>query len=143
MTNIQAAILYGQLEILPQILDMKQNIFNIYNNSLKNHQKILTQSISQGTNHSNWMFGIRVLNNPNYETAELFFKNNNIEIRPMFYPITEHSYLIENPDVHISDCSNASLLNKECFILPSYPELSTEDQKYILKILNEYVISFK
>jgi perosamine synthetase len=141
MTNIQAAILYGQLEILPQIMEMKEEIFYDYRLALENRDDILYQAIDPNTKHSNWMFGIRVLGNPNYERAEAYFKQVGIEIRPMFYPIDTHQHLNNNYTVHIGNTTNARLLNQECFILPSYPELTVGEQAYILDTLNHYVKS--
>ncbi len=34
---------------------------------------------------------------------------------------------------------NASILAGECFILPSYPELTEEELEYIVKAVKEYV----
>jgi perosamine synthetase len=141
MTNIQAAILYGQLEILPQIMEMKEEIFYDYRLALEHREDILFQAVDPNTKHSNWMFGIRVLGNRNYERAEAYFKQVDIEIRPMFYPIDTHQHLNNNYTVHIGDTTNARLLNQECFILPSYPELTVAEQAYILDTLNHYVKS--
>jgi len=138
MTNIQAAILCGQLEILPEILQKKNDVFNKYRLELKDREDIFMQISSQNTENANWMFGIRVPGN-NYEVTELFFKNKGIEIRPMFYPITSHQHLVDAAQINYEDCSNAELLNKECFILPSYPELTILEQDYIIQTLNEYL----
>jgi dTDP-4-amino-4,6-dideoxygalactose transaminase len=86
------------------------------------------------------MFGVRVLGQLSYDAAELYFKMKGIEIRPMFYSIFAHDHLNNNPDIRPCDCTVADLLNKECFILPSYPELSAADQQYIIDTVNGYVI---
>lgn len=139
MTNIQAALLCGQLDVLPDILSMKQDVFGIYRNSLKDRADVLFQKAESNTEHSNWMFGIRVPGNTNYEIAEAYFKQQGVEIRPMFYPITSHSHLKNLPYVDISACDNAELLNKECFVLPSYPELTRGEQAHILNTLESYL----
>jgi len=144
MTNVQAAILLGQLEILPSIIEMKRAIFNRYRAHLKDREDILFQVNEAGTENANWMFGVRIPNKPNhsYQLAELFFRKNGVEIRPMFYPIDAHDYLRENHNVMYGDCSKAKILNEQCFILPSYPDLTTDEQKHILKTLDEYVGSY-
>lgn len=139
MTNIQAAILYGQLEILPDIWRMKQKVFDTYRNRLAGREDVLMQTLAPNTEHGNWMFGIRVPDNQGYEQTEAFFKNRNVEIRPMFYPMDAHQYLRDQEWIHIGDCTNAKLLNKECFILPSYPDLTPEEQLHILATLEEYL----
>jgi perosamine synthetase len=139
ITNVQAGLLVGQLEILPQIQEMKANIFEIYRNHLKDREDVRMQTISKETTHANWMFGVRVPGQKNYETAERFFNAQRVEIRPMFYPITSHGHLKDHSDIWHTDCTNADLLSKECFILPSYPELKTEELKHILQTLDEYL----
>lgn len=139
MTNIQAALLYGQLEVLPEILSLKKELFSKYRIHVKDRADVIPQAIDSSTEHSDWMFGVRVPGNPNYQQAEMFFKNEGIEIRPMFYPITSHKYITDMDYVDIGDCSNAELLNKECFILPSYPGITTEEQTHILNTLDKYL----
>lgn len=137
MTNIQAALLYGQLEILPAIWAMKQRVFDVYRERLFNREDVFIQKIVTGTEHGNWMFGIRIPGHIGYDKAEAYFKKHNIEIRPMFYPIHAHNYL--HGKVSWDGCSNAELLHKECFILPSYPGLIPEEQDHILKTLDNYL----
>lgn len=139
MTNIQAAILCGQLDALPTILSMKNDIFNQYRSAFMNREDVAIQIIDPNTKNANWMFGIRVINNINYELTEKFFTAKNIEIRPIFYPMSTHSYLQNNPNVSLESETNAILLNKECFIIPSFPELTKEEQKYIITTVNEYI----
>lgn len=143
MTNIQAAILYGQLEILPQILSMKQDVFDRYRDALKDRDNIFIQSEAPGTKHSNWMFGVRIPNSKGYDAAADFFEKHGIEIRPMFYPAYMHDHLKDNPDISLSLHLDSKFLNRDCFILPSYPELSIEEQNHILKVLEEYLEGIK
>lgn len=139
MTNVQAAILCGQLDVLPEIIDRKNTVFNLYSQAFKDREDIKIQEQMEQTTPANWMFGVRVPGSPGYEPAEKYFRAQGIEIRPMFYPIFDHPYLKNHPDVWGCDCLNARLLNKECFILPSYPELSTEDQFHIIYTVNQYL----
>lgn len=138
MTNIQAALLYGQLEILPEIMDKKQAVFEAYRHALKDHDTIKMQVQEENTEHSNWMFGVRVLGKSNYQEAELYFKGHGIEVRPMFYPIQDHAHLRSNPYVNWVPNDSAEILNEQCVILPSYPSLTSEEQTHILNTLHNY-----
>lgn len=141
MTNVQAAILLGQLEVMPDILDMKAKVFDNYRVALNNREDVFIQKQAANTEHSNWMLGIRVPDNKSYVKAEAYFKDNDIEIRPMFYPINAHTHLVNNSVVSYGECANAETLNRECFILPSYPELTIGEQVHIIKVLNNYIRS--
>jgi perosamine synthetase len=139
-TNIQAALLFGQLEVLPDILNMKQQVFDTYRKAFSDREDCCPQTIEKDTIFANWMFGIRIIKS-NYEEAELYFKNKGIEIRPMFYPIYTHNHIKNNNKIKYNKDFNAELLNKECIILPSYPELTKEQQKYIINTVEEYIKS--
>lgn len=143
MTNIQAAILYGQLQCLPEIFDLKNQLFTTYRDHIKDREDVVAQTITPDTRHSNWMFGIRVPKSKGYDHAEQFFKDKSIEIRPMFYPLSTHQHIVSNPKIQLGDETNAIILNKTCFILPSYPGLSSGEVKYILKTLDEYLLEIK
>lgn len=145
MTNVQAALLYGQLEVLPEIVAKKAAIFDRYRAHLKGREDIVCQTIPVGTEPANWMFGVQdVFKNTGHRAGEgsAYFEWKRVETRPMFYPIDAHEYLRHNPNVSYGDCSKAKLLNEQCFILPSYPDLTEEEQKYILHMLDQYAKSY-
>ena len=148
ITNVQAAILCGQIDLLPTIRQMKYDVFDKYRQAFGERENIKIQSIAPGTEHANWMFGIRVVGNTDYEDAERYFKEQGIEIRPMFYSILTHQHLRHSPSIFGVDyrtlyCANADLLQKECFILPSFPELSAAEQTHIIATVESYLKTIK
>lgn len=134
-TNIQAAILLGQLEILDEILEKKSAIFDTYRKRFSSINNVRMQKAEDNTEHSNWMFAIRIIGGHGYDCAESYFKSCGIEIRPMFYPITVHKHL---SDIYVEDINVSELLNRECIVLPSYPELSQKEQEYIIECVEKY-----
>jgi perosamine synthetase len=140
MTNIQAAILCTQIDLASEIIQRKQDVFEFYRHAFSSRDDIKVQNIDPSTTHSNWMFGVRVPGQLCYEAAEIFFKLHGIEIRPMFYSIFKHDHLSGHQDIFGVDCTNADLLQKECFILPSFPELTQIELRHIIDTVNEYVI---
>ncbi len=147
MTNIQAAILYGQLEILPEILEKKETIFDRYRTFIDQvGPPAYNQFIEPGIEHANWMFAFRLeyINRPDISFQD-YFAQAQIETRPMFYPLKSHPFLQTNP-IHSqwwinfgSHFNLAEKLHNEIFILPSYPDLTQEEQSYILSILDQYI----
>ena len=63
MTNVQAALLLGQLEILEEIQERKRIIFDLYRKELSGVAELELQEIENGTEPSNWMFAIKCKNN--------------------------------------------------------------------------------
>ena len=137
MTNIQAAILYGQLNDIDIILDKKKKIFEQYKVELNGLKNILFQEEEEKTSHSNWMFGIRITNIDLIikKELELFLYESGIDSRPMFYDINSHHYL---SDIK-TDTTNAKILQTQCIILPSYPELTKSQITYICNKIKFFI----
>ena len=137
MTNIQAALLYGQLLIQEEIRQRKAEVFDLYKTELGDMEEISFQFLEAGTEHAQWMFGVR-FNNFDLNTKrmlELFLFENNIETRPMFYPINTHEHL-----KHIKgDTTVALQLNHQCLLLPSFPELTRSQILTVCRKIKEFV----
>ena len=133
MTNVQAAILLGQLENIPLIHKNKQRVFERYRDNLANIKGISIQEQEEDTAHSMWMFGCRFDNLESYRKAELYFSKNEIDTRPMFYSYKNHKHLNFTGSDNI-----ARKLNKQIVIFPSYPELKDDEIDYVC----EQIIDF-
>lgn len=138
MTNIQAAILYGQLLDLNVITNMKKEVFDEYKNNLSSVDEIEFQKIDPNTVHSNWMFGVRFPNFTlqNKRDLELFLFEFDIDSRPMFYDINKHLFLSEIKNESI----NSETLQRQCLILPSYPELTKGQINYVCEKIKKFLI---
>ena len=137
MTNVQAAILHGQLLNINTIIQKKSYVFDMYKELLKDIDEIAFQKSDPDTKHANWMFGIRFKGGTGYQNAEKFFNNNYIDVRPMFYPVHAHKHL-----EHIKSYGGSAVaeqLNKECLILPSYPELKDHEICHIANTVMRYI----
>jgi perosamine synthetase len=135
-TNIQAALLYGQLESLNEILELKQELVNKYINGLKDCDHVVFQTQEPDTIHSNWMFGIRFTNGITYDYALEYFTKHQIDIRPMFYTHNKHEYL-KNHIISYKNNEIGEKINETSIILPSYPGLKNEEIQYIINKVKE------
>ena len=132
MTNVQAAMLLGQLENIDYILENKKRVFTRYRENLKNIEGIKLQKEDENTSCSMWMFGVQFNNLNSYKSAQQYFNAQKIETRPMFYSYKRHGHLN-----FFGEDSIASLINSQVVIFPSFPELSDEDLDYVCdRILN-------
>lgn len=122
MTNVQAAILYGQLEMRDEIRERKREVFSWYKSELSGVEEVHFQKEEEHTEHAQWMFAVRFdgFTHSRKRELELFLFENNIETRPMFYSINEHAHLKNIPSVN----TIADQLNHQCLLLPSFPELT-------------------
>lgn len=139
MTNIQAAFLYEQLNDVENILANKKHIFENYETLLQpliNEGKISLFKKEDNTQNAHWIFAVRIIgNNKSIEETTEFFKSNNIDIRPFFYPINKHGHLtsIENND------EISLLLNKEIIMIPSSPTITIEQQKQVVDVIELFL----
>lgn len=136
MTNIEAAFLYDQLLDLQSIIAQKQEVFQRYRERFSQLQSIKLFSIEHGTTPANWMFAIRIPNNPITITNTVeFFKQNNVDIRPFFYPMHRHQHLADAPTDPI-----AETLNRDIIMLPSSPTLKQKQQYHIVNTTIKFML---
>lgn len=137
MTNVQAAILYGQLELADEIRNMKAEVFQTYRTELASVEQVKFQVVEKGSSHAEWMFAVRFdgFTQQQKKDLELFLFENSIETRPMFYPINAHEHL-----KHVEgDVAVATQLNHQCLMLPSYPTLSVGQVKLICNTIKNFM----
>lgn len=140
MTNIESAFLYDQLNDINSILENKRKIFKNYEyllNELIIQNKIKLVKNEDNTQSADWIFALQIIdNNKTIEETCQFFRDNNIDIRPFFYPINKHLHLInlENND------TISNILNKEIIMIPSSPIITYEEQKIIVNIIIKFLL---
>lgn len=133
MTNIQAAILLGQLENIDYIFENKKRVFERYRNNLKDSLKIKLQKEEDGTTHSMWMLGVKFIGLKSYPLAREYFINKEIDTRPMFHSYKKHRHLS-----FFGKDDNATDINNNVVIFPSYPMLSDEEIDMICDFILEF-----
>jgi perosamine synthetase len=140
MTNIEAGFLYDQLNDYKHIIELKKNIFNNYDsmlNKLIKYNKIKLLVKEENTMNSNWMYTI-ILKCMSFDKLEKFMEYKNVQIRPFFYDIHVHNHLNNikkcEEDEFTKEITNYGVM------LPSYPELTLDEQKYIISCLEEFLL---
>lgn len=140
MTNIQAGFLYDQLNDIEHILELKDNIIKGYAMLLKDlfdSNKVIKIKKEDNTEHSNWMYSI-IIPSVQFEDLEKYMKENNIEIRPVFYDIHTHAHL--KNITNIFDNTFSKTITQMGVILPSFPELTINEQEHIISFLKTYIL---
>ena len=135
MTNIQAAFLYDQLNDLDTILNKKHQLFTNYTKMFVGTDVIYNE-IETGTEHSTWMLSM-YLKGLHYAEFESFMEEKDIQVRPLFYDIRKHRHL-ENIKIEYEEIDT-----HHGFMIPSFPELSREQQEYIVNCIKEYLVTKK
>lgn len=138
MTNVQAALLMGQLEILQEIRKKKLVLFDRYKHQLSGIDRIKFQKKEPKTFHSHWMFGIKIedATKDEVDRLKLYLFQNDIDSRPMFPPIWKHPHLSYYGKV--TETPIAQKLYDSVIILPSYPDLSSSSISYICNTIKDF-----
>lgn len=130
MTNICCAIGLAQLERLDTILQKKRHIAELYKELLR-HSDFQVHDEIEHVYHSYWMISILVPKADQRDAIRERLSGSGIETRPVFYPVHSmpmysHKYQRYN---------NAEDIAWRGINLPSYPDLSDEQIKYICNVL--------
>uniref|UniRef100_A0A6C0JAI4 Uncharacterized protein n=1 Tax=viral metagenome TaxID=1070528 RepID=A0A6C0JAI4_9ZZZZ len=139
MTNVQAALLYEQLIDIEHILENKYKIFDNYDKlfeDLISPGKVTIYKKEKDTVNSPWIYAVRILNNKTIEETNHYFKANDIDIRPFFYPINAHKHLetIENKD------EVSYIFNREIIMIPSSPTITAKEQQKVADVIYKFIL---
>jgi len=133
MTNICAAIGLAQLHQLDKFLERKKNLVMKYKHNL---QKLPISFLKEERlyENSNWMINILVDNQDIRSKLRNYLEKNEIETRPMFYPIhTMQIYKNYNQDCKVSEELSLRGIN-----LPSWPGLNNDQINFICNKIKEF-----
>jgi perosamine synthetase len=135
MTNICAAIGLAQLECIDEILANKIRVANAYMEAFQNTEVEFHRE-EDGTKHSYWMVSILIKNADLRAPLMQHMKNHGIDSRPLFYPCHTMPVYSEHKDeiLPVTDQLSYRGIN-----LPSYPELTNEDVKYIANTILDFL----
>lgn len=126
MTNICAAIGCAQLERIKNIIMDKDRVAQSYIDNLKGLPIKYHQAIGE-IKHSYWMFTILAASDIERTALRNFLKEHGIETRPTFHPV--HTMPMYNTGEKFKVAED---LGSRGINLPSYPDLSDSDIKFII-----------
>lgn len=136
LTNICAAIGCAQLERIDDLVVRKKQLAQRYDELLEGSGLETHRSPDPAFEHSYWMYSALLKDGTRDDMIERLSADG-IETRPLFYTI--HSmpmYLKEGEHYPVADEISRRGIN-----LPSWPELSTEDQDFVIERLLFHVKS--
>jgi perosamine synthetase len=136
MTNICAAIGCAQLERVGDILINKKRIVQKYIDDIKNIPLEYHQAYGN-INHSYWMFTVLVNSDSDRKKLRKHLSENGIDTRPTFHPV--HTMPMYNSQETFEVAED---LGKRGINLPSYPDLSDNDIKFITNKIRSYYNDF-
>ncbi len=131
MTNLCAAIGYGQMLRINEIMDKKQQIWKLYDENLKIEDRLKVPAFC---GPAPWLYTILCESFKHREQIEKKLKSENIETRRCFLPFNDmpslQNKIISEYDPMAVDISNRLLC------LPSHPSLTNGQVEYICEKIN-------
>jgi perosamine synthetase len=133
MSNIEAAIGCAQIERIEELVAKKRQIFQWYKEELKELK--LSMNIEQDfALNSYWLPTVIFEENFNREVFFKQCKENGIDSRPFFYPLSSLPMFIANKNNTV-----AYKIYKSGVNLPSFNDMTLEDVKKVCSILKSYI----
>jgi len=135
MTNIQAAIGIAQLKKMNKFIKIRNEISTKYRNELTKIPNIQFQPINKDIQSVCWLFSCLLKSGGKIKRNSLikYLKQNSIDSRPFFYPITKFPMYKSNKHFPVSQ-----MLFQQGINLPTFIDLKTTQIKYITHIINKF-----
>ena len=131
LSNILAAIGFGQLEVLNDRVKERRNIFFNYKNELRDFKNVCFQNEPNSNYFSNhWLSAFYISNVKNILELINFLNSSNIESRPLWKPMHLQPFFMKYPK-YINNVSEELYLKGIC--LPSSSLLNNEQQNFVVK----------
>ena len=133
MTNMQASIGVAQLERAKYFIERKREIASLYKKYLS-ESPVEVHVEQNETLHSYWMTSILVANANDRSKLQAFLKENDIETRPLFYPVHTMPMYKTGESFPVAEDLGSRGLN-----LPSWPGLKNDEIVFICAKIKEYL----
>lgn len=129
MTNLQAALGVAQFERIDEILLKRKELFEYYQERLKNVQGIKLNHEASWAKNVYWLISIEIDGYIESQRDEFIqkLKTKNIDSRPYFYPLSDMP-MYENADTPMTH-----KVYQRGLFLPSYFDITKDEVNYICK----------
>lgn len=134
LDELQAAILRVKLKYLDQWNELRQKHAQRYNERLKDSSLTLPENISDINN----VYHQYVVQSENRDGLITFLKDKGVSTG-VYYPVPLHlQKAYKELRYKLGDMPVSEYLSHRTFALPVYPELSTDEQDYIVNCIKDF-----
>ncbi len=133
LVNILAAMGLAQMEQLPAFLKRKQEIANLYNDSLLKIEGIYPQKITKGVIPNNWLHTVKA---PNAKGLLQYLNKKHIQARPFWIPMNRLVFM--KNATYITDNDVAGDVYSRCVSLPCSTNITDKEIETVIKSIKEF-----
>ncbi len=147
MSSMQAALGLAQLERIDELLARKIEIFQWYQEELKDLEDVTLNYQLPGSKNTYWM--VTIVWTPRYDLSKVqlisLLKERNIDCRPFFFPLSSLPAYENSKEALAARQRNGTSyqISERSVNLPSALNLSREDVRYVCGIVRELFASRK
>lgn len=135
ITDIQCALGISQLNRLEQFVARRRELVQRYQQAFEGMDELITPYEKEGCNSSWHLYVIQVNDRKNVFNR---LRNAGIGVNVHYIPVYKHPYYQKN-GYHDVVCENAEKLYEHIISLPLYPDLTDEQQDYVIEKVIEAV----
>lgn len=125
----------SQLKKYPDFLVKRQYIANNYNTAFEN-TPVCPLVLMGDRTHAYHLYVVKI---PNRERVYAEMRHKGIGVNVHYIPVYRHPYYVTQYGDQSASCPTAESVYSQILSLPIYPELTKEDQKYVINTLLEIV----
>lgn len=134
MSNIIAGIGRGQMEVLPERIKRRREIFDLYKTELDEFQDITFMPELETSYGNRWLTTLLLPENLSPESIRIYLEKHNIEARPLWKPMHAQP-LFKDSNGCINGVSDTLFTQGIC--LPSGSSMSNSEVKLVSSLIKE------
>jgi dTDP-4-amino-4,6-dideoxygalactose transaminase len=139
MTNLQAALLYNQLDRAEKNLKKREQIAKKYYRGFANNPAISMPQVLENTKHARHLFNIWV--DPKKRDDYLIaLQENGVGVSVAFNPLHLMTYYKKKYGFKKGDFPVAERIAEATITLPFYPKLTPDEIDYVITTVNRIII---
>lgn len=131
ITDIQCALGVTQMDKLDTFVAKRRQIVDKYNKAFEKCDKVVTPYQLEGCNNSYHLYVVKV---PDRKKVFDKMREAGIGVNVHYIPVYTQPYYRKNGYSDVT-CPNAEEYYAHCISLPIYPDLTDEEQDYVIKQL--------
>lgn len=134
MTNVQAAIGCGQMQVANTLVERRREIAHFYSTALAKYvDRLILPSEKPWAKSVYWMYHVVLRQDIARQRSDIMaaLKQEGIETREGFIPYNLQDIFLKRGWTKAEDCPNANKIAYSSFYLPTGPDISQQELDYV------------
>lgn len=138
MSSLTAALGLSQLNKLDKIIKKRQQVAHYFSSHLKKYPDIIIPNTPEGSEHIYQMYTIRLKNNQIRNKLHKFLTEKRIFSKIYFQPIHLTLFYKNKFGYNEGSLPITEQISEQVLTLPIYPNMKTEEKKYLVESISEF-----